>query len=259
MIRLLQVEWLKLRTTRLTYGLLALAATLTALDTLLRTLRAGNGKLPPLDTAEGLSRPLTVTGFAILIAGVLGLTISSGEFRHNTATLTYLVFPNRLRVLVAKTLTGFAGGAIFGAAGAAMTTGVSLAVVAADGYPVKIGTGHDHRRCRGRRPRRRPGRRSRCRPRLADPLSGRRHHRHLRRAFFVESTLGGLYNSLDPYLPFTAATTLAGSGLGGGGFGFGGGDSSAPLPFLAAAALVTGVVLLISTLAAATTVQHDIT
>jgi hypothetical protein len=78
-------------------------------------------------------------------------------------------------------------------------------------------------------------------------------------AFFVESTIGGLYNSIDPYLPFTAATTLAGSRLGGGGFGFGGGSSATPLPFLAATALVTGVLLLISTLAATTTVKQDIT
>jgi hypothetical protein len=78
-------------------------------------------------------------------------------------------------------------------------------------------------------------------------------------AFFVESTIGGLYNQVDPYLPFTTATTLAGSRLGGGGFGFGGGSSSAPLPFLAATALVAGVLLLVSTAAAATTVRHDIT
>jgi len=88
MIRLVRVESLKLLTTRLTYGLLALAAGLTALDTLLRAARAGNGRLPPLDTAAGLARPLTVTGFAMLMALVLGITLSSGEFRHGTATLT---------------------------------------------------------------------------------------------------------------------------------------------------------------------------
>jgi ABC-2 type transport system permease protein len=258
MTRLLRVEWLKLRVTRLTYGLLALGAVLTALDTLLRALRAGNGKLPPLDTAEGLTRPLTVTGFAILIAGVLGLTVSSGEFRHNTATLTYLAFPDRLRVLAAKTLTGYTGGAVFGAAGAAMTTGVSLAVVAANGYPVTIGTRTIVGDAAGAV--------------LAAGLVaavGVAVGSLIRSqigatiglfvwAFFVESTIGGLYTSIDPYLPFTAATTLAGSRPGGGGFGFG--DSSAtPLPFLAATALVTGFLVLTTTLAASTTVQQDVT
>jgi len=259
MTRLLRVEALKLRTTRLTYGLLALAAALTALDALLRALRAGNGKLPPLFTAEGLARPLTVTGFAILIAGVLGLTISSGEFRHDTATLTYLAFPDRLRVLAAKTLTGLAGGAVVGAAGAAVTTAVSLAVVAARGYPVMLSAGTIIRDGAGAA--------------LAAALVGAvgvALGSLIRSqigatigtfvwAFFVESTVGGLYDSVDPYLPFTAATTLAGSRLGGGGFGFSGGAAGAPLPFLAAAGLVVGVLLATSILAAATTVQGDVT
>jgi ABC-type transport system involved in multi-copper enzyme maturation permease subunit len=259
MMRLLRVEALKLRSTRLTYGLLALGAVLTALDALLRALRAGNGRLPPLDTAEGLARPLTVTGFAILIAGVLGLTISSGEFRHNTATLTYLAFPDRIRVLVAKTLTGLAGGAIFGAAGAAMTTSVSLAVAAGEGYPISIGTSTIVRDAAGAV--------------LAAALLtavGVAVGSLIRSqigatiailiwAFFLEATIGGLYKQLDPYLPFTAATTLAGSRLGGGGFGFGGTNTAAALPFPAAAGLVIGVLLLISTIAALTSIRRDVT
>lgn len=259
MIRLLRVEWLKARTTRLNYGLLALATFLTALDALLRALRAGNGNLPPLDTADGLARPLTVTGFAILIAGILGLTISSGEFRHNTATLTYLAFPDRLRVLAAKTLAGFAGGAIFGAVGAATTTGISLTIASAHGYPITLGTG-----------------------RIVDDAAGAILAAALVAAvgvavgslirsqvgaviatfiwaFFFESIVGGLYNSIDRYLPFTAATTLAGSRIGGGGFGFAGGASGAPLPFLAAAALVLGLLVVLETAAAATTIRRDVT
>jgi len=138
MIRLMRVESLKLRTTRLTYGLLALAAGLTALDTLLRAARAGNGRLPPLDTASGLARPLTVTGFAMLMAWVLGITVSSGEFRHNTATLTYLSFPHRARVLVAKAVGAFGAGMIFGAVGAATATGVSIAFVFGHGYRLAL-------------------------------------------------------------------------------------------------------------------------
>jgi ABC-type transport system involved in multi-copper enzyme maturation permease subunit len=258
MIRLLQVEWLKLRTTRLTYGLLGLAAVLTALDTLLRALRAGT-KGPPLDTVAGLTRPLTVTGFAMLIAWVLGVTISSGEFRHNTATLTYLAFPDRLRVLIAKAIVGFGAGTFFGAVGAAMATGVSLAVVAARGYPVVLGTGTILADAGGAI----VGAAlfaaigvalgSLIRSQIAVIIAT------FVWAFFIESIIGGLYDSIDPYLPFTAATTLAGSRLGGGGFGFGGGFTGTPLPFLAATALVTGALLLISTVAATTTLRQDVT
>jgi ABC-2 type transport system permease protein len=77
-------------------------------------------------------------------------------------------------------------------------------------------------------------------------------------AFVVEAVVGGLFNSIDPYLPFTAATTLAGSPLGGGGFGFSGSSTATPLRFAVAAALVAGVALLISVVAAKTTLQRDI-
>ena len=72
----------------------------------------------------------------------------------------------------------------------------------------------------------------------------------------AEQVIGGLFSSIRPYLPFTAATTMAGSGLGG----------PNPLPFAAAAALVAavaallaGVAALLAGVAARTTVRMDIT
>ena len=138
MTRLVRIELLKLRTTRLTYGLLALAAALTALDAVLRGARAGHGKLAPLSTATGLTSVLTVTGFAMIIACVLGVTVSSGEFRHQTATLTYLEFPRRSRVLVAKLIAAALVGLVFGTIGSAVTTGIGLAFVAGHGYPIAL-------------------------------------------------------------------------------------------------------------------------
>ena len=137
MIRLVRIELLKLRTTRLTYGLLALAAGLTALDAVLRADRAGHGKLAPLSTATGLTSVLTVTGFAMLIAWVLGVTVSS-EFRHQTATLTYLVFPRRSWVLVGKLIAAAFVGLVFGAVGSAVTTTIGLAFVASHGDSIAI-------------------------------------------------------------------------------------------------------------------------
>jgi ABC-2 type transport system permease protein len=76
----------------------------------------------------------------------------------------------------------------------------------------------------------------------------------------IESVIGGLFTSIRPCLPYTAATTLAGVKLGNAGFGpahgVGGGTA---LPFLAAAALVGGVAVLLSLIAARTTLQRDIT
>jgi hypothetical protein len=63
-----------------------------------------------------------------------------------------------------------------------------------------------------------------------------------------------------PYLPYTAATTLAGARLGGAAFGpahdlSGGG----PLPFVGAALLLAGVSVALAVVAARTTVLRDIT
>jgi hypothetical protein len=68
--------------------------------------------------------------------------------------------------------------------------------------------------------------------------------------FVIEQLIGGLFDSAQPYLPYTGAATMAGATLLGGGID--------PLPFAAAAALVAGVAALLSAVAARTTVQHDI-
>ncbi len=89
MNRLIRVELLKLRTTRLTYGLLATAAALTAVFGAIEAARAGSGNgIGPLSTASGLAAVITADVWSLVLAAVMGVTVSSGEFRHSTATLT---------------------------------------------------------------------------------------------------------------------------------------------------------------------------
>jgi hypothetical protein len=65
----------------------------------------------------------------------------------------------------------------------------------------------------------------------------------------IEEFIGGRFDSTQPYLPFTTAGTLAGTPLGGG---------TIPFPFAAAAGLVAAVAVLVSSIAAPTTVSADI-
>jgi hypothetical protein len=66
MIRLIAVELLKLRTTRLTYGLLATAVGLTATFAVIEAARAGSGSGPaPLSTASGLNDVITAGIWAV--------------------------------------------------------------------------------------------------------------------------------------------------------------------------------------------------
>lgn len=255
---MISIELLKLRTMRTTYGVIGIAVLLTALDAVLRGSRAGVNKRPPLDMATGLTQQLTITGFGLLMAGVLGVIVSSGEFRHATATYTYLAVPHRGRVLVAKAVVAGLAGLVLGAVTAGVATGVALAFVAGHGYPVVLGAGTIARYAVGTTVGAAllsvvgVGVGFLVRSQLATVLGV------LVWSFFVEAIVGGLFNWIGPYLPFTAATTLGGSPLGGGGFGFAGTSSASPLPFAAALALVAGIAVAVNAVAARTTVRADI-
>ena len=262
MTRLIRAELLKLRTARVNYGLFLTSAVLTALFATLEAARAGNrtSAVAPLSTASGLTTVTTVTGFAMLLSAVLGVIVASGEFRHNTATLTYLGAPDRARVLAAKTVASAAGGAIFGLVSAIIATGVGLAFVAGGGDQVALGVGTLVGHAAGATLAAAllatvgVGLGSLVRSQLAGVIG------IFVWGVLVESVIGGLFTSVRPYLPYTAATTMAGAQLGGAAFGpahdlSGGG----PLPFAAAAVLVAGIAAAISLVAARTTVLDDVT
>jgi len=221
MIRLIRVELLKLRTTRLTYGLLATAAALTGVFAVIEAARAGTGGGPaPLSTASGLNDVITAGIWALVLATVMGVTVSSGEFRHGTATLTYLATPHRGRVLTAKAVAGACAGAVFGLAGYVMALGVGSLI----------------------------------RSQLAGVIGV------FAWTIVIESLLGGLFTNIRPYLPYTAASTLSGTSPGGSAFGPAHGLAGpSPLPFAAAAALLAGLAIVFCAVAARTTVARDVT
>jgi ABC-2 type transport system permease protein len=100
MIRLVRAEFTKLATTRLIYGLAAAMAAFAVLTVAANILdRQG---APPL-SADSLPMlvggPVTLLSGAALLLGILGM---AGEFRHQTVTQTFLVTPDRGRVVAAK-------------------------------------------------------------------------------------------------------------------------------------------------------------
>ena len=260
MTRLVRIELLKLTSTRLTYGLLATSVGLTVLWTVLEASRAGQPNGPAaLTGSAGQTSIITGGVWGLILAAVLGVTISSGEFRHRTATLTYLAAPSRTRVLAAKGAAGGIAGAVFGLAGYAVTLTVGLIFVGAHGYHLAIGAGT-----------------------LADWGLG-----HLVGAallgvigvvvgslirsqlaavigvfvwtIIIESLIGGLFDSVRPYLPYTAATALAGTPLGSASFGPSRGVSGVvPLPFAAATALLAAIAVAGALVAARTTIRRDV-
>lgn len=261
MIRLVRIEVLKLTSTRLGYALLAVVAGITPVWTSIEASRAGQPNGPdPLFTIAGQTSIITGGVWGLILAMVLGVTISSGEFRHHTATNTYLAEPRRNLVLAAKTIAGAVAGAVFGLTGFVAALIVGLSFTSAHGYRLLIGAGT-----------------------LADWGIGHVVGAALLGAIGVvvgslvrsqlaavigvfvwtlllESLIGGLFSAARPYLPYTAATALAGTPLGAANFGPSRGISGvAALPFAAGVALLAAIVLAGALSAARTTVRRDIT
>lgn len=263
MTRMIKIELLKLRTTRVGYGLLAAAVGLTILFSILEVSMAGSSSSyapPPLATAAGLSAVINGGIWCLIFAALLGVIVSSGEFRHGTATATYLATPHRGRVLAAKAVAAALAGAVFGLVGWLVPVAIGLGYESADGNKVPLSAGTLTRYAFGHLL---AGALlaaigvaigSLIRSQLAGVIG------ILMWSVVVESIVGGLYHAVQPYLPYTAATTLAGSSLGGAAFGpaHGAATTVAPLPFAAAMALLAALAVVLAAVAAATTVRRDI-
>jgi ABC-2 type transport system permease protein len=259
MIAALHAEFLKLRTTRLVAAMTGLAVALTALIAVLEAVTAGTAKgmaIPSLATADGLRDNLASTGFALLTAALLGVSIASGEFRLRTATDTYLDQPSRGRVLAAKAVAAVAGGAVLGTAAAAAAVAVALGFAASRGYPVA----------------------------LSDPVIARytggtvigaallaavgvgagsliRHQvgaviAVVAWALVIELVVGATLTTVGRFLPYTAAAMMAGDTNGGGMPQIPRGVTA--LPYLAAIAVLAAVAGIITAVAACTTVRGDV-
>jgi ABC-2 type transport system permease protein len=262
MTRLIRVELLKMRTVRMTWGLLATAAGLTALFSVLEAnFSGGDSKVASLSTAAGLNSVITGGIWALVLAAVMGVTVSSGEFRHSTATLTYLATPRRNRVLAAKTVAAGAFGAVYGLIGYLIALGVGLGFIFGRGYHVPLGDvtliryGLGHLVAAALMAAIGAALGSLIRSQLAAVIGV------FAWTIVIESLLGALFNSVQPYLPYTAAATLAGSQLGMAAFGpaHGAASTATALPFAGAAALLAGLAVLLALISARTTVARDVT
>jgi ABC-2 type transport system permease protein len=121
MIRLVRAELTKLATTRLIYGLAAAMAAFAVLTVAANTLdRQGAPPLSADNFPMLVGGPVTLLSGAALLLGILGM---AGEFRHQTVTQTFLVTPDRGRVVAAKLVA-------YPLAGIALTL-VTLAITAA--------------------------------------------------------------------------------------------------------------------------------
>lgn len=255
----LHAELLKLRTTRLVAGMTGIAVVLTALIGVLEAATAGTGKgmaIPSLATAGGLRDNLASTGFALLIAALLGVLITSGEFRLKTATDTYLDQPDRGRVLAAKATAAAAAGAALGIAAAVTATGIALGFAASRGYTLALSDPAIARYAAG----------AVIGSALLAAIGAAAGSliRHQTGAIIavvawglvIELVVGATFTTVGRFLPYTAAAMMAGDTNGGGMPQIPRGVTA--LPYLAVIAVLATVAVAVSAAATLTTVRRDI-
>jgi hypothetical protein len=128
MPRLIAGEFRKLATTRLWLWLLLASAGLTTLYAVLTIAFADtpDAFTLPLSTPEGQRTLFAVGAASAPFAAVLGAIGLTSEYRHRTATATFLATPHRGRVVVAKLITYAVAGAGYAAVGLAVTAALVL-------------------------------------------------------------------------------------------------------------------------------------
>jgi ABC-2 type transport system permease protein len=260
---MIRIELLKLTTIRMFYVLLGSAAGITALFSILEAALsggAGKNKPAPVYTVSGFHSVASGGIWAMIFAAVLGVTIATGEARFHTATLTYLAVPARGKVLAAKIAVGAITGALFTLTGFVISFGSAIGFVLGRGHRIpvsalelaRLGGGYLLAGalmavigvCAG----------ALVKSQLAAIVGV------LVWATIIESVIGGLYHPIWPYLPYTAASTIAGIPIGGAAFGPAhGGSDGTSLPVFAAAAVVAALAAVFAVVASRTTLREDIT
>jgi ABC-2 type transport system permease protein len=136
-------EFRKLFTTWLWLWLLLAAMAITALYAILDIAFADapDTFTLPLSTPQGQRTLLAVGGAGAPLVAVLGAIGLTGEFRHRTATATFLATPHRGRVVAAKLITHALVGVGHGLAGIAVTITIALPWLASKHLHLVVGGG----------------------------------------------------------------------------------------------------------------------
>jgi hypothetical protein len=126
MTNLIRGELLKLRTSRMFWGYAAASLAFIPL-VIAQTIHAvSTGGEVQLDSAEGVRNVIAAASSGGTLLVILGIMAVAGELRHQTATGTYLVEPNRTRVVEAKLAAITIVGLLVAAAAAVLTLAIAI-------------------------------------------------------------------------------------------------------------------------------------
>jgi ABC-type transport system involved in multi-copper enzyme maturation permease subunit len=136
MKNLIRAESLKLRTTRVFWVYVAVALAFVPVSVAL-AMTTGQ-EAAPLDSSEGLRNVISAASSGGLLVLLVGIALMAGEFRHNTATTTFLISPDRRRVVAAKLAAGSVVGIGVAVLASLLTLAVALPWLAARNVEVSL-------------------------------------------------------------------------------------------------------------------------
>lgn len=135
----LLAELRKMRSTRTNLGLLAGMIALILLTVLLNGFVPKAGELMTHDNQHAL---LSAGTSAALFAALIGVMAITSEFRHGTIRSTFLVTPDRTRVIAAKVIASLLMGILFGIVAIGLSLGLGYAILRIRGIDFALDTGH---------------------------------------------------------------------------------------------------------------------
>lgn len=137
---LIKGELLKLLTTRTFWWTIVAGLAFVPLGVSLAILNAGSAEasLPALASSEGVRNVMAAASSSAQVLLILGILSMAGEFRHGTATSTFLISPNRQRVVGAKLAAASLVGIVVAAIASALTLVIALPWLAARDVSVSL-------------------------------------------------------------------------------------------------------------------------
>jgi ABC-2 type transport system permease protein len=138
---LIRAELLKLRTTRTFWWSVVAALAFVPVSVALAMQMAGQAGSPTLDSSEGVRNVMSAAASGAQILLVIGILIMAGEFRHNTATSTFLISPDRKRVVGAKLTAASLVGVGVTLAASVLTLAIALPWLAAKHIDISLLSG----------------------------------------------------------------------------------------------------------------------